>query len=115
MPLAYLINYTGLAAILVCGVCLFAAAQGEASQAVRSSASSAVNSSVPDLALAVHERRGLPEQEFANTLSECESYRYDPRVPAKTALRLVQALFDYAVRLKLVQTPQGEKTAWKQS
>jgi hypothetical protein len=74
-----------------------------------------VNSSVPDLALAVHERRGLPEQEFANTLSECESYRYDPRVPAKTALRLVQALFDYAVRLKLVQTPQGEKTAWKQS
>jgi hypothetical protein len=75
MPLAYLINYTGLAAILVCGVCLFAAAQGEASQAVRSSASSAVNSSVPDLALAVHERRGLPEQEFANTLSECESYR----------------------------------------
>jgi hypothetical protein len=30
MPLAYLINYTGLAAILVCGVCLFAAAQGDA-------------------------------------------------------------------------------------
>jgi hypothetical protein len=74
-----------------------------------------VNTSVPDLALAVHERRGLPEQEFANTLSECESYRYDPKVAAKTALRLVQTLFDYAVRLKLEQTPQGEKTAWKQS
>ena len=57
MPLAYLINYTGLAAILVCGVCLFAAAQGEASQAVRSSASSAVNSSVPDLALDVYKRQ----------------------------------------------------------
>jgi hypothetical protein len=74
-----------------------------------------VNSSVPDLALAVHERRGLPELEFANTLSECESYRYDSKVPAKTALRLVQTLFDYTVRLKLVQTPEGEKTAWKQS
>lgn len=74
-----------------------------------------VSSSVPDLALAVQERRGIPEQEFATALSECESYRYDPKVPAKTALRLVQTLFDYAVRLKLVQTPQGEKTAWKQS
>jgi hypothetical protein len=74
-----------------------------------------ITSSVSDLALAVHERRGMPEQEFADTLSECESYRYDPKVSAKTALRLVQTLFDYAVRLRLVQTPQGETTAWKQS
>jgi hypothetical protein len=57
----------------------------------------------------------MPEDDFANTLSECESYRYDSSVPPKTALRLVQTLFDYAVRLKLIRTRQGEKKAWKQS
>ena len=57
----------------------------------------------------------MTEDDFANTLSECESYRYDSSVPPKTALRLVQALFDYAVRLKLIRTQQGEKKAWKQS
>ena len=74
-----------------------------------------VNSSVDDLARALRGRHAMPEDDFANTLSECESYRYDSSVPPKTALRLVQTLFDYAVRLKLIRTRQGEKKAWKQS
>jgi hypothetical protein len=74
-----------------------------------------VNTSVDDLACVLRERRAIPEDDFANTLSECESYRYDPSVPPKTALRLVQALFDYAVRLKLIRTQHGENQAWKQS
>ncbi|MFZ3266255.1 MAG: DUF4350 domain-containing protein [Terriglobales bacterium] len=74
-----------------------------------------VNSSVDDLARDLRERKAMPEDDFANTLSECESYRYDPSVPPKTALRLVQALFDYAVRLKLIRTQHGENKAWKQS
>ena len=74
-----------------------------------------VKASVADLARAVHDRRAVPEAAFANTLSECESCQYDAKVPASTALRLVQALFDYEVRLELVRTPHREKKAWKQS
>ena len=78
-----------------------------------------VNSSVDDLARALRERGARPGNDFAKTLSECELYRYDPSVPPKTALRLVQTLFDYAVRLKLIRelirTPHGENQAWKQS
>jgi len=73
------------------------------------------NASGGDLARAVRDRGATPDDAFANTLSECESYRYDSSVPRKTALRLVQALFDYAVRLKLIRTHHGEKKAWKQS
>jgi hypothetical protein len=75
----------------------------------------AVNCSVDELARAVHDRRAMPEKDFTSTLSECESYRYDTTVPSATALRLVQALFDYEVRLKLVRKPHREKTEWKQS
>ncbi|MBZ5652782.1 MAG: DUF4350 domain-containing protein [Acidobacteriia bacterium] len=66
------------------------------------------NASVDDLGRAVRERWGLQDEEFTLALSESESCRYDPNVPASTALRLVQALFDYAVRLKLIRSPQGE-------
>ncbi len=61
------------------------------------------NASVDDLARLVHERFDIDEQDFASTLSECGSYRYDPSIRAPAALRLVQKLFDYAVRLKLVR------------
>jgi hypothetical protein len=74
-----------------------------------------VKSSVDDLARAVRERRGMSAENFADTLSECESCQYDSKVPPTTALRLVQALFDDAVRLKLVRNKHGEKKAWKQS
>lgn len=67
------------------------------------------SASVHDLSRAVRERGALQEEDFAITLSQCESCRYDPNVPASTALSLVQALFDYAVRLKLIRSPQGEK------
>lgn len=76
-----------------------------------------VKTSVEDLARAVRERQAMsvPEANFVNTLSESESCQYDAMVPAATALRLVQALFDYEVRLKLVRSQPAEKKAWKQS
>ena len=74
-----------------------------------------VKSSVDDLARALRARPGMAPENFADTLSECESCQYDSKVPPSMALRLVQALFDHAVRLKLVRTKQGEKNAWKQS
>jgi hypothetical protein len=73
------------------------------------------NSSVSDLDRALRERGELPEERFAQTLSECESARYDPSIPASAALRLVQSIFDYAARLKLIRSLPGEKKAWKQS
>ncbi len=73
-----------------------------------------VNSSVDELSRAIRDRHAVAEDNFAETLSECESYHYDPNVPAATALRLVQTLFDYEVRLKLVRTSQGETKVWKQ-
>lgn len=74
-----------------------------------------LNSTVSELARAVHNRWAIGEKDFSTTLSECESCQYDAKVPANTALRLVQELFDYEVRLKLVQAPHREKKAWKQS
>jgi hypothetical protein len=74
-----------------------------------------VNTRVDELARAVRDRHEMEEENFAETLSECESCRYDAKIRATTALRLVQALFDYEVRLKLVRIPHGEKEAWKQS
>ena len=74
-----------------------------------------VKSSVDDLARAMRERGAVPDKDFAHTLSECELYRYDAKVSAATALRLVQRLFDFATTLKLVPTQRGEKKEWKQS
>jgi Domain of unknown function (DUF4350) len=74
-----------------------------------------LNSTVDDVARAVRERYAFSDSAFAITLSESESYRYDSYIPPKTALRLVQALFDYAVRLRLMPTSQGEKKAWNRS
>jgi hypothetical protein len=74
-----------------------------------------VNSSANDLARAVRERRGISDAEFARTLSDCESYRYDSAVPPQAALRLMQSLFDFEVSLNLIHKSTGEKKAWKQS
>jgi hypothetical protein len=68
-----------------------------------------VNASVKDLDRAVREHNALHDEHFADTLTACESYRYDVRVPQSTALRLVQALFDYAERLQLVRPKKREK------
>jgi hypothetical protein len=74
-----------------------------------------LNSGVDELARAVRDRQPIQEKDFANTLSECESCQYDAKVPAATALRLVQSLFDYEAQLKLARTPKTEKKAWKRS
>jgi hypothetical protein len=66
---------------------------------------------------AVRERGSLRDDNFAHTLRECESCRYDSAIPTAKSLRLVQALFDYALRLKLTRPQltrsQQEKKAWK--
>jgi len=56
-----------------------------------------------------------PEPGLAESLRECEACRYDPNVPPKQALRLVQTLFDYARRLRLTQVRSWEKNAWTRS
>jgi hypothetical protein len=72
-----------------------------------------VNATVNDLDRAVRER-GLKDGQFADTLNACESCRYDLQVAPSTALRLVQSLFDFAVRLKLVRSRERENNLWKQ-
>jgi hypothetical protein len=74
-----------------------------------------VNCPVEDLDRAVSRRWNLHDEEFVETLRECESYRYDPAVSRQTALRLVQTLFGYAERLQLVASSPQEKKAWKRS
>jgi hypothetical protein len=73
-----------------------------------------VNATVNDLDRAVHER-GFKDSQFRDTLTACESCRYDLQVAPSTALRLVQSLFDFAVRLKLGRAGERENNLWKQS
>jgi hypothetical protein len=76
-----------------------------------------VNASVGDLERATKSRWPSPEQEdpaFQETLRQCESYRYDRNIRPAEALHLVQNLYDYAHRLKLVKNPEG-RNAWKRS
>ena len=73
-----------------------------------------VNAAVNDLDRAIRER-GLKDSQFADTLNACESCRYDLKVAPSTALRLVQSLFDFSVRLKLVRARERENNLWKQS
>jgi Domain of unknown function (DUF4350) len=78
----------------------------------------AVDAPVDDLDRAIHERwpsvdERVQELGFAESLRECEACRYDPNVPPRQALRLVQTLFDYASRLKLTSIRGKENNAWK--
>lgn len=74
-----------------------------------------VNTGVDHLSRAVRDRGLGSETDFAGTLSECESCRYDPNIEPSAALHLVQTLFDYAAVLKLTRSGQREKKTWKQS
>jgi hypothetical protein len=74
-----------------------------------------VSSSVDDLDRAVRQRWALADGKLGETLRECESLRYDPSIPPKTALRLIQSLFDLAERMKLVTSPREETRTWKRS
>ncbi len=68
------------------------------------------NASIADLRSALSDRSKFSEEEslFA-TLAECESARYNPSLPSADALRMVQALDDYAVKLKLFRVTRKEK------
>jgi len=68
------------------------------------------NASLNDLRSALSDRMHFPEEEaLFNTLTQCESARYNPSLPSADALRLVQALDDYAVKLKLFRIRRKEK------
>lgn len=73
-----------------------------------------VNSSAKDLDRTLRNRGLLSDERFAGLLAECEAVRYDPHVKPSEALRLIQALFDYAVRLKLIRSKESENKRWKQ-
>jgi hypothetical protein len=54
-----------------------------------------------DLDRAVRERWGLHDDQFLPTLQAAAGARYQPDLPQKEALRIVQYLYSYAVKLKL--------------
>jgi hypothetical protein len=72
-----------------------------------------VSSSVEELERAVRRRWPLRDAEFAGVLRDCESSRYEPALPPKTALRLVQALFECAEEMQLSARSRQESKAWK--
>lgn len=67
------------------------------------------SASVEDIEQTARDRWGFQEEQFAPTLRECASARYNPELPPKQALRLVQALHSYAGKLKLFPTVVKEK------
>jgi hypothetical protein len=75
------------------------------------------NSSIRDLDRALGERGDGIDSRFVETLTACESSRYDSQISPSAALGLVQALFDYAVHLRLIGSHTSERgnNAWKLS
>jgi hypothetical protein len=67
------------------------------------------NAPVGDLEKAVRDRWKFRDEQFAETLRECESARYFPELRPQEALRLVKALYDYADKLKLFRLSAKEK------
>jgi len=67
------------------------------------------NSSVPEMERAIRERWNFQEKDFDAVLRACESAPYDNTLTPPEALTLLQALHDYASRLKLFPTPHKEK------
>lgn len=59
------------------------------------------NAPVQELERAVRERWQLPAEEFGSTLRTCESARYHSELSEREALKLVQKIHGYAVKLKL--------------
>ena len=60
------------------------------------------NKATPEeLDRAVRERWGLQDEEFLGTLQEAAAARYQPDLPQQQALKIVQSLYSYAVKLKL--------------
>jgi hypothetical protein len=67
------------------------------------------DASVEELARAVRDRWNFKDEQFAPTLQVAASARYRPDLRAKDALRLVQSLHSYAVKLKLFPASTKEK------
>jgi hypothetical protein len=67
------------------------------------------NASVEEMERAVRERWDFKDPHLAETLQACESAPYETELKPGVALRLVQALDDYAVKLKLFHIPGKEK------
>jgi hypothetical protein len=49
----------------------------------------------------VHERWGLDDKDFLPTLQAAAAARYQQDITQKEALKIVQSLYSYAVKLKL--------------
>jgi hypothetical protein len=73
-----------------------------------------MNSSAVDFDRALRNRGLLRDERFATVLMDCEVGRYDPGLKPSEAIRLIQALYDYAVRLKLFGSKESENKRWKQ-
>jgi len=69
----------------------------------------AANTAIPDLERLVAERWHFQDPEFASALRRCESARAQSDLPPKEALRLVQQLHGFAVRLHLYPAVKQEK------
>jgi hypothetical protein len=70
----------------------------------------ASNASPAELALAVRERWNFQDKEFGAVLQSAASVRYQHDLRVKDALRLVQTLHSYAVKLKLFPAAAKEKS-----
>jgi len=67
------------------------------------------NASVEEMERAVGERWHFQDAHFGETLRACESAPYEAALKPGVALRLVQSLDDYAVKLKLFRISGKEK------
>ena len=62
-----------------------------------------------DLDRVVRERWDFHDDQFLSTLRSAASARYHPDLPQSQALKIVQSLYEYAVKLKLFPVPDKEK------
>ncbi|HEX5434364.1 MAG TPA: DUF4350 domain-containing protein, partial [Candidatus Angelobacter sp.] len=66
----------------------------------------ASTTSPEDIARAVRERWRINDDSFLETLRAAASARYQPDLPEKEALKIVESLYSYSVRLKLFSFPK---------
>ena len=59
------------------------------------------NASPEEIGRAVRDRWGVQDDAFLNTMISAAAARYQPDLPQKQALEIVQKLYEYAVQFKL--------------
>lgn len=62
-----------------------------------------------ELARAVRDRWDIKDEQFLRTLQDAAGARYQPDLPQKRALEIVQSLHSYAVRLKLFSATKSKE------